>query len=199
MDSFNWPAGKDPLFFWHIVGTEEYSSSGTSYINTLEADVILKILKFLLIQKVKLSSIGIITPYKGQRIYLQNFLCKELNIPIFSIHSLEINSIDSFQGREKDFIILSTVRSSKSGGIGFLNNERRLNVALTRAKFGMIVIGNSLVLKQNIYWNNLLCHFSQKKLLFEGNSIDSLSNSSLVFEIKLNIDEKNQHSNKKGY
>jgi regulator of nonsense transcripts 1 len=143
------------------------------------------LLKHLIDQNVKLSSIGIITPYKGQRIFLQNYISKELGISLLSMSSLEINSIDSFQGREKDFIILSTVRSSKSGGIGFLNNERRLNVALTRAKFGMIVVGNAEVLKQNNFWNNLLFHFSQKKLLFEGNSIDSLTKCSIPFELKI--------------
>lgn len=188
MLEFDWPAKNEPLFFWHVVGNEELSSSGTSYINTLEADMILLMLKHLLDQNIRLSSIGIITPYKGQRIYLQNFLAKSLGLGLDKITSLEINSIDSFQGREKDFIILSTVRSSKTGGIGFLNNERRLNVALTRAKFGMVVLGNAAVLKQNNFWNNLLYHFSIKKLLFEGNSIDSLSLSSLTFEKKFSLD-----------
>ena len=173
-----------------MIGNEELSSSGTSYINTIEADMILKILKHLIKQNIKMSSIGVVTPYKGQRIFLQNFISKELEIPVYSMNTLEINSIDSFQGREKDFIILSTVRSSKSGGIGFLNNERRLNVALTRAKFGMIVLGNANVLKQNTFWNNLLFHFSYKNLLFEGNSIDSLTPSKMQFEKKLNFDYK---------
>lgn len=145
-------------------------------------------LRFLLLQNVRLGSVGIITPYKGQRIFLQNFLRKALDLSLPQMASLEVNSIDSFQGREKDFVILSSVRSSKTGGIGFLNNERRLNVALTRAKFGMVVLGNATVLKQNAFWNNLLFHFSAQKLIFEGNSVDSLVRSSLTFEKKFNVE-----------
>lgn len=70
-----------------------------------------------------------------------------------------IASIDAFQGREKNFLIMSCVRSNKESNIGFLGDERRLNVALTRAKYGLIIIGDVQCLREgNPLWREYLEH-----------------------------------------
>ena len=75
-------------------------------------------------------------------------------------------------------MILSCVRSNEHQGIGFLRDRRRMNVALTRAKYGLIVMGNPKVLsKRSVLWNNLLHHFQKQDLLVEG-PLDALKVSS---------------------
>lgn len=102
-----------------------------------------------------------------------------------SLHSkiyqeIEIASVDAFQGREKDIIIMSCVRSNEHQGIGFLNDPRRLNVALTRAKYGIIIVGNPKVLSKQPLWNHLLNFYKEKKVLVEG-SLNNLKESMIQF------------------
>ena len=97
---------------------------------------------------IKPHQIGIITPYEGQRAYVVQHMQFNGGMSQKLYEKLEVASVDAFQGREKDFIILSCVRSNEHQGIGFLNDARRLNVALTRAKFGVIIIGNAKVLSR---------------------------------------------------
>jgi hypothetical protein len=94
-----------------------------------------------------LGSIGIITPYSEQ---LQ-LLRAEMRRVVSTAGSLDIeyNTVDGFQGKEKDIIIISTVRGNDSGSIGFLSDTRRMNVALTRARVGLFVVGNASTLGQN--------------------------------------------------
>ena len=76
--------------------------------------------------------------------------------------------MDAFQGREKDFIIMSCARSNEHQGIGFLKDPRRLNVALTRSKYGLIIVGNPKVLSKQPLWNHLLNDYKEKRVLVEG-------------------------------
>lgn len=105
---------------------------------------------------------------------------------------IEVASVDSFQGREKDFILLSCVRSNEASGIGFLNDPRRLNVALTRAKYGLVIFGNARVLAKHDLWNNLLNEFKFQSCLVEGQNITQLKQCTMVLRrpVKYNPDKR---------
>ena len=97
---------------------------------------------------------------------------------------IEINTVDSFQGQERDIVIFSTVRSNflnddeynkNHTGIGFLNDFRRMNVALSRAKYACYVIGNSNTLKNNSYWKKLIDYCQLNDTFYKINSINEIS------------------------
>jgi len=81
---------------------------------------------------------------------------------------LEIASVDTFQGREKDFIIFSCVRINPEHEIGFLKDTRRLCVSLTRAKYGLIVIGNAETFSESELWCNFIKSFQDRNCFVEG-------------------------------
>jgi len=165
---FNWPQPNKPMMFYCSQGNEEIASSGTSYLNRTEAVFVEKLTTKLLQCGLKPSQIGIVTPYEGQRAHI--VMCMQYNGQLNNklYQEIEVASVDAFQGREKDFIIMSAVRSNEHQGIGFLNDSRRLNVALTRAKYGIIIVGNPKVLSKQPLWYHLLTFYKEHKVLVEG-------------------------------
>ncbi len=103
--------------------------------------------------------IGIITPYAEQVRYIQGQLAEDDEVRRLGI---DVDTIDGFQGQEKDAIYISLVRSNDRNEIGFLVDERRLNVALTRAKKKLIIIGDSSTIGSYPIFNDLLNHIEQK-------------------------------------
>ncbi|XP_065216134.1 regulator of nonsense transcripts 1-like isoform X2 [Planococcus citri] len=165
---FPWPVPDKPMMFYVALGTEEIAGSGTSYLNRAEASSVEKIVTRFLRCGVKPEQIGIITPYEGQRAHLVQCMQYQGEINPRLYQQIEVASVDAFQGREKDIIIVSCVRSNDHHGIGFLNDPRRLNVALTRAKYGLIVVGNPKVLSKQPIWNHLLHFYKEEQVLVEG-------------------------------
>jgi len=177
---FPWPNPARPMFFHVSNGFEEISGSGTSYLNRTEASGVEKLVTLLLRGGVVPSQIGVITPYEGQRAYVVSHMARMGALRADLYGAVEVASVDSFQGREKDFIILSCVRSNDHQGIGFLSDARRLNVALTRAKYGLVVLGNPTVLAKDLLWNGLLNHFKERECVVEG-PLTGLVQSMLTF------------------
>ncbi len=102
--------------------------------------------------------IGIITPYKAQNEIL-NELIKSNESLLALGEKLEVNTVDAFQGQERDIIIIGFVRSNPEGEIGFLKDIRRINVAMTRAQHHLIMIGDSATLGSLEFYNELVLHF----------------------------------------
>jgi len=100
-------------------------------------------------------TIGIISPYSEQAKYITARIEEE---SMYRDKSIQVNSIDGFQGQEKDIIYITLVRSNQNGEIGFLADERRLNVALTRARQKLIVIGDFSTLSQSSLFNAFAEH-----------------------------------------
>ncbi|GMH92250.1 hypothetical protein TL16_g12291 [Triparma laevis f. inornata] len=171
-DAFPFPSPR-PIAFYNVpAGIEELSPSGTSYLNRAESATIEKVVTHLLSGGIKAENIGVITPYDGQRTYLTDYLKRSGSLMAERYEGVEIASVDSFQGREKDYILISCVRSSESSGIGFLADPRRLNVAITRAKLGLIIAGNARVLCKNVLWGAFLLEFRDCESLVEGSISD---------------------------
>ncbi len=105
--------------------------------------------------KMKGWNIGLISPYRAQVRKFQELVFESYDYPNLRSFSelLTIDSIDGFQGQERDIIIISLVRSNATGEIGFLSDTRRMNVALTRAKRKLVVVGDSATLSSHPFYN----------------------------------------------
>jgi predicted DNA helicase len=103
-----------------------------------------------------IEDIGIISPYMAQVEVLKKYLFKEQYIAKERVHRIDINTIDSFQGQERDVIYLSLVRSNAKGSIGFLSDIRRINVAITRARKKLVIIGDTATIGQHPFYGKLI-------------------------------------------
>ena len=138
-----------------IDNEENHLKDSKSIINEVEAEIAIKTANNYLNNGIEEEDIGIISPYADQVKIIQN------QTPV------EVKTVDGFQGREKEIIIISTVRSNNNGNIGFLKDLRRLNVAITRAKRKLIIIGNKNTLMTNPTYERLIKFAEEKNLLKE--------------------------------
>lgn len=136
-------ADLEPVMGVNIDGVEQKNTQSQSYYNNAEAEAAAKQVKRLVQEGLAPEDIGVITAYSGQIAVIGS---KVNQLDIDNPHAVDIDTVDSFQGSEREAIIVSFVRSNDEGHSGFLEfpNEgpRRLNVALTRARKRMVLIGN---------------------------------------------------------
>ena len=144
-------AGFEPYVFFDTQGKflEKVKKDSPSKYNPKEAEFVENLVKRFLQNGAKEEFIGVITPYKDHEEYIKRLLEKE-GIKV------EVKSVDGFQGREKEIIIVSLVRANEKEEIGFLSDIRRLNVAITRPKRKLLIIGDSKTLSSNKTYQNLI-------------------------------------------
>ncbi|XP_056842901.1 helicase SEN1 isoform X2 [Raphanus sativus] len=154
-----------PYVFYDIVdGQEHRSGDSSSVCNEQEAEAAVQLLRFF---KKRYPSefvagrIGIITPYKRQLAVLRSRFSSAFGSQVAA--DMELNTVDGFQGREVDILVLSTVRATHSASdgnnqsrIGFVADVRRMNVALTRARLSLWVFGNTRTLQRDHNWGALV-------------------------------------------
>ncbi|XP_037682285.1 helicase MOV-10 isoform X2 [Choloepus didactylus] len=172
-----------PIIFHGVMGKDEREGNSPSFFNPEEAATVTSYLKLLLAPsskkgKARLSprSVGVISPYRKQVEKIHHCITKldkELR-GLDDIKDLKVGSVEEFQGQERSVILISTVRSSQSFvqldldfNLGFLKNPKRFNVAVTRAKALLIIVGNPLLLGHDPDWKTFL-EFCREKGGYTG-------------------------------
>ena len=143
------------LVFLSVKGKEKQRKGSTSYFNEEEAKVVKKLIGSLLSVGINPEQVGVISPYEDQVNLLSEVLPEDV----------EVKTVDGFQGREKEVILISFVRSNDRGDIGFLRDYRRLNVAITRARRKLICIGNSETLRTDKLYNEFLKYIERNGVI----------------------------------
>ncbi|XP_058807139.1 putative helicase MOV-10 [Phymastichus coffea] len=180
--AIDWPYlvnKKFPIIFHNVEGTEVKANRSTSSYNIEEIKVVRYYVKHLMRNPMKKplpeNEIGIVTPFTAQKLKIKRVLQEDNYL------NVDVGTVELFQGQEKDVIILSTVRSKTfkhddEKHIGFLSNPKRFNVALTRTKALLIVVGNQKVLQIDKNWKYFL-QFCKNNNACRGNPFDIKNDS----------------------
>ncbi|XP_062205136.1 uncharacterized protein LOC133907122 isoform X2 [Phragmites australis] len=183
-----------PYIFYDMShGRESHRGGSSSYQNVHEAQFALRLYehlqKFLRANGGKKASVGIITPYKLQLKCLQREFKEVMNTE--EGKDIYINTVDAFQGQERDVIIMSCVRASNHG-VGFVADIRRMNVALTRARRALWVVGNANALMQSEDWAALIEDAKARKCFMD---LDSIPKDFLPMKVPTNTPGRNSSNN----
>ncbi|KOM26457.1 hypothetical protein LR48_Vigan272s004500 [Vigna angularis] len=171
-----------PYSFINVVGgKEQFDDEGSSYKNLAEVAVVMTILKNLhkawLTKKHELS-IGIVTPYAGQVAAIQEKLGKIYESD--DGFNVVVMSVDGFQGGEKDIIMLSTVRTSSRSSLEFISSPQRTNVALTRARHCLWILGNEWAITKNEnVWNAIVLDAKKRNCFFNAEQDEEMAKAIL--------------------
>eukprot|EP00929_Paragymnodinium_shiwhaense_P030148 TRINITY_DN17131_c0_g1_i1.p1 TRINITY_DN17131_c0_g1~~TRINITY_DN17131_c0_g1_i1.p1 ORF type:complete len:378 (-),score=68.80 TRINITY_DN17131_c0_g1_i1:12-1145(-) len=154
---FDWPDEDSGVAF--IDSSQSWESGwDESKSNDYEVEVVRALVEgFTAAGELDYEEIGVVSPYKAQ--------VKALKRALGSYgRRLEVSSVDGFQGREKELIVFSAVRSNNRGSVGFLSDARRLNVMATRSRRGLVVVGAARTLRTSPHWRRWLDHYSRYRV-----------------------------------
>ena len=149
-----------------IDAREEFVGESFGRINKTEAELTLAVLEryYEKIGKERVLGeridVGVISPYRAQVQHLRQLIKKRAFFKPFR-HLISVNTVDGFQGQERDIILISLVRANDEGQIGFLRDLRRMNVAITRARMKLIILGNRLTLASHPFYKKLYEHIER--------------------------------------
>uniref|UniRef100_A0A8I5NMN5 5'-3' DNA helicase ZGRF1 n=2 Tax=Papio anubis TaxID=9555 RepID=A0A8I5NMN5_PAPAN len=146
------------LCFYNVKGLEQIERDN-SFHNVAEATFTLKLIQSLIASGIAGSMIGVITLYKSQ-MYKLCHLLSAVDFGHPDIKTVQVSTVDAFQGAEKEIIILSCVRTRQ---VGFIDSEKRMNVALTRGKRHLLIVGHLACLRKNRLWGRVIQHCEGRK------------------------------------
>ncbi|GMJ04502.1 hypothetical protein HRI_004119400 [Hibiscus trionum] len=178
-----------PYSFINVSGREEKNDSGSSFRNMVEAAVVKMLVQTLF--KAWNSSrerltVGIISPYAAQVVAIKEKLGRKYERS--DNFKVKVKSVDEFQGGEEDLIIISTVRSNTSREIGFVSNSQRTNVALTRARHCLWVLGDERTLAKHVsVWKGLVHDAKTRHCFFDAEEDKGLAK--VIFDAKKEFDQ----------
>eukprot|EP00834_Sanchytrium_tribonematis_P007283 NODE_638_length_5124_cov_1.416119.p2 type:complete len:426 gc:universal NODE_638_length_5124_cov_1.416119:1180-2457(+) len=164
--------GIDPLVFINCDG--EVSSEKGSSKNLREADIIVEALRILRLLNIPMSEVGVITPFRAQASLISNILSKE-KAADSAFGLVQVSTIDAFQGAEKSIIFASLVKRGTISQSTFMNDVRRLNVMITRAKSHLFLVGDSIALNTEI-WKKIVSKATKISLKQFKNDLNLLIN-----------------------
>eukprot|EP01084_Bolivina_argentea_P045223 83239_1 len=174
---------------WHIYGESQLdtSSLNQSKCNEYEAHIALKYVKKFIIELGNNGTdIAVVSDYKAQIEYMKKLLCNTKQI---NENEILLCSTNKIEGSSKPMVIYMCCRSNNCGNIGFLNDYKRVNVALSRAEYGQIIIGDINTLQYNpIYSKIFQYHMQQKAVVCENNAYNRWNgNDNWIKRIETNV------------
>ena len=162
---------------------EEFVGESFGRINKPEADLLIQELKNY-IQRIGENRVfderidfGLISPYKAQVQYLRNKIKSSSFFRPFR-ELITINTVDGFQGQERDVIFISLVRANENGQIGFLNDLRRMNVAITRARMKLVILGEAQTLTRHAFYKKLM-EYDDVDLEFTDDALNAIADKAI--------------------